>query len=191
MKQIFFKNVNKNWHGFTLIELMVTLAVLAVVVSMAAPSFNRMIVNSRSSSLSSELTAAINFTRSEAVKRVRRVSICPSSDGESCLTSDDWAKGWLVFVDKAASDSATPVVDFALKYWNRIDQATIISLKKSASSASVEYLRFNSKGMLARTDPADTGRTFDMYISGCKGDARRTISIGLAGAINARKTSCP
>ncbi len=182
----------KRTRGFTLIELMVTVSVLAIVLSLAAPSFKGMISNSRSTSLASELTAAVNFARAEAVKRVKRVTICPSSNGTSCLTSSDWAKGWLVFVDKATSDSAALEVETVLKYWDKLDPKTVVSLKKSNSSTEVAYLRFNSRGMLARAGASDVDpRLFEMYIGGCKGESGRKILIGLAGAVSTSKSSCP
>jgi len=178
-------------QGFTLIELMVTLAVLAIVVSVAAPSFNNMIANNRSTSMASELVAAVNFARSEAIKRAKPVSICPSSDGAACLSSaDEWAKGWLVFVDNAASDSADVDEGPILRYWDKLDKKAVVSFKKDTTAAA--YLRFNSKGMLARSGNADTDdRTFEAYVSGCTGDASRKIKVGVAGLISSSKLTCP
>ncbi len=192
MERFIFRQMRPQlWcRGFTLIELMVTLAVLAIVVAMAAPSFNSMIANNRSSGMATELTAALNFARSEAIKRVKPVSICPSSDGVACLTGADWPKGWLVFVDKATSDSAAVDVGTVLKYWNKLDKKAQISFKKG--STAVAYLRFNSKGMLARSSAADTDvRIFEAYVSGCKGDVGRKITVGIAGLISSSKLTCP
>lgn len=178
------------YRGFTLIELIVTLAVLAIVVAIAAPSFNSMIANSRTSSMTSELTAALNFARSEAIKRVKPVSVCPSSDGASCLTSADWPKGWMVFVDKAATDAADVEVGEMLKHWDKLDKNAAVAFKKGAVAAN--YVRFNSRGMLARAGASDTdARIFEAYVSGCKGKVGRKITIGVAGLINSSELTCP
>jgi type IV fimbrial biogenesis protein FimT len=189
MKPIIFAH-HRRVSGFTLIELIVTMAVLAIVVSIAAPSFTNMITNNRSAGLGGELVAAVNFARSEAIKRANHVAICPSTDGESCLTSDDWANGWLIFVDTSASDSLTPVVGTILNHWNKIDAKSIVTLKDGGSAAG--YLKFNSRGMLSRSGATDTGqRMFDAYITGCKGKLRQQIKIGLAGTLNTSKIDCP
>lgn len=181
------------WHkaGFTLIELIVTLAVLAIVVAMAAPAFNGMIANNRSVSMASELVATLNYARSESIRQAKRVSICPSTNGTSCLSSaNDWAKGWLVFVDRAGSDIAPVSVGTVLRYWDKLDKKAVVSLLQDETAIS--FLRFNSKGMLARAGTFDTDvRTFEAYVSGCKGDAGRRITVGVTGFVSSSKSTCP
>lgn len=178
-------------QGFTLIELIVTLAVLAIVVSMAAPGFNDMITNNRSASMASELVATVNYARSEAIKQAKRVSICPSDNGTSCLAeADQWNKGLLVFVDQAASDSAAVNVGTVLRYWNKLDKNAVVSLKQD--STAIAYLRFSSRGMLARSGGGDNDpRSFAAYVSGCKGNAGRSIQIGITGLVSSSPLTCP
>ena len=78
-------------RGFTLIELMVTLTVLAIVLGIAVPSFQKQIINNKSLTFSEEFAAALNYARSQAVKTTKRVSICASSDGATCTGS--WSEG--------------------------------------------------------------------------------------------------
>ncbi|MEE2024656.1 MULTISPECIES: GspH/FimT family pseudopilin [Alkalimonas] len=83
--------------GFTLIELMVTVAVLAVVLLVAVPSFGNLILSNRLNAQANQLLAAIEYAKTEAVKNNANVIFCHSSDGTSCSTApaEGW-QGWLV-----------------------------------------------------------------------------------------------
>ena len=86
--------------GLTLLELLLVLAMMAVLTSLVAPSFRSLWVQ-RSVSLAAEaLLGDLRYARSEALKRARPVLVCQSSNGLSCTRdSEAWAAGWLVFVD--------------------------------------------------------------------------------------------
>lgn len=81
-------------RGFTLIELMVTVAVLAILVTVAIPNFQTFLMNSRMASQANDVITALNLARSEAVKRAANVTVCASSNGTSC--TGGWAQGWIV-----------------------------------------------------------------------------------------------
>ena len=85
--------------GFTLIELMITLVVAAILLMVGVPSFLDMYKNNRLLTAANTLTASVNLTRSEAVTRGVRVKVCKSADGSTCTTSDNWEQGWVVMVD--------------------------------------------------------------------------------------------
>ncbi|MBK9440329.1 MAG: GspH/FimT family pseudopilin [Comamonadaceae bacterium] len=86
--------------GFTLVELMVTLAIVVLLASLAVPGFQTMLVGRRLESAINTLASDFRFARVEAVKRTARVSICASSDGTSCTGLNSvWKNGWIVFVD--------------------------------------------------------------------------------------------
>lgn len=92
-----------NIAGFTLIELMVTMAIGAILLTQAVPSFNAMIANNRITSQINELVTVINLGRSEAIKNNGRVILCRSnnatSNNPSCGgTANTWTTGWLLFV---------------------------------------------------------------------------------------------
>jgi len=179
----------KNQKAFTLIELLITLVILGIVLGFAIPSFTKQIINSSSLTLGSDLVAAINFARQEAVKRGKRVSLCPSTNGTTCLTSGDWAKGWLVFEDGAASDSADPTVTTPLRNWNDLNKKAVIT---AAGATAINYIRFTGIGMLARVNTSDVSpRVFEVSITGCTGQSKSKVTIGLAGMNNSTKTACP
>lgn len=104
------KNQNE---GFTLIELMISIVVMAVLVAVAGPSFVDLIRNNRIQTGADNFFTALISVRSEALKRNQRVVLCKSSNGSSCSTSDGWEQGWLSFVDEDADntlDTGEPII---------------------------------------------------------------------------------
>ena len=93
-------------RGFTLIELMLALAVAAVIASLALPSLARFSERNRIQSTANELVAHINLARLEAVMHRRIVVVCPSSDGQRCSGGNQWHHGWIVFRDDDRNDAA-------------------------------------------------------------------------------------
>lgn len=85
--------------GVTLVELLVTLALLGVLLGIGAPAFGNLIQDSRLVTATNGLIAALHFTRSEAVRLNTRVTLCNSDDGVYCAGEGGWEQGWIVFVD--------------------------------------------------------------------------------------------
>lgn len=91
--------------GFTLVELLVTMAILVVALAVGVPSFEGVANGSRLSTATGELSAAIQLARGEAVRRNRNVVLCRTDDMTSCAAGSVWS-AWLVFVDTDADDEA-------------------------------------------------------------------------------------
>jgi len=85
--------------GFTLLELLVTLALAAVLLATAAPSFSSYLQNQRLSHASSRLVSELRLARHAAVDRNQRVVICTGSRTLGCTGSTRWDDGWIVYED--------------------------------------------------------------------------------------------
>ena len=177
-----------NNRGFTLIELMVTLVVAAIALSMAIPSFKSQMLNSKSIALGEDFVGALNFVRSEAVKRSTRVSLCASQDGETC--AGDWKDGFIAFVDTADADKAKPPViadeNAILKIGPKQDVDALISVK--SKETDMTFVRYTSLGTLARVEPDPV--TITTELKNCTGSAARKISIGLSGLLSLERVAC-
>jgi type IV fimbrial biogenesis protein FimT len=87
--------------GFTLVELLITLVIISITISIATPSFANMVANNKLITQYNGLVAVISLTRNEAIKRGQRVTICQSADTQPCTKDNaNWHDGWVVFVDK-------------------------------------------------------------------------------------------
>ena len=86
-------------RGFTLIELVATLAVAGILVGLAVPSFSGVIKNNRLITQENDFVTTLNLARSEAIRRSGRITVCKSSDQASCSGAGGWEQGWIVFND--------------------------------------------------------------------------------------------
>mgnify|MGYP002776555428 FL=1 len=109
--------------GFTLIELMVVIAIVAIVSAIALPSLNAFIDSTRFSAKANDLVAALSYARSEAVKRNATVSVCPSTGCTS--PSANWSAGWQVVANGTV-----------LQVYSALSSDTTL---KAATAANLDY----------------------------------------------------
>lgn len=94
-------------RGYTLTEVLVVVAITGILAAYAVPSFNQFSQKTLVEKQVSSLNSAIRLTRSEAVKRGQRVTLCPSLDPEAAApqcagAGADWSRGWVIFTDEGA-----------------------------------------------------------------------------------------
>ncbi|MBV8270739.1 MAG: GspH/FimT family pseudopilin, partial [Cupriavidus sp.] len=129
--------------GLTLIEMMVVLAMVATLVTISFPSFVSFIQGNRVLSEVNSMVSSLQLARSEAIKRGEPVSVCPSSDGASCLGANVWSGGWLVFVDRDADgvvDAPASAADL-LQY-----RAAWAGTDTFSATPSATFLTYNRDG---------------------------------------------
>lgn len=168
-------------RGFTLIELMVTLSVAAILIAVAVPSFGSLISDNRISSSVSAFNQTLNLARSEAVRRGTVVSVCRSSDQITC-TNTPWDRGWLVWVDP----NNNRIIDNA-EVTIRVQGALsgVISMVQAPAVAPFSY---NSNGFL-NINPGNV-LTFDVCDSARVGETGRQIQIPAVGKNSSRNLNC-
>ncbi len=124
--------VTKAHTGFTLIEMMLTVLLLAVVFAIGIPGFQNSARNARMTSSVNELITAMQLARSEAVKRRGPVVLCVGvADGtpdEGCDVSGSWADGWIVFADADNSGTLTDGDEVVLRRGALTETGTIQTL---------------------------------------------------------------
>lgn len=177
--------MRRKQQAFTLIELMIVVLIAAIILGVAIPSFTAQMQSNRSIALGEELVNTLNFARAEAVKRNARVSVCASSTGIDC--TNDWTEGWIVFVDSAVSDIASPPVVAAetdvLRVWEAVDERAVITV-----SNNKQFIRYTGTGMLGRVD--NNAISLFAGLTGCQNMAARRVTVSLSGSVNVARAVC-
>lgn len=94
-------------RGFTLLELMMVVALTAVILAVGAPSFRDFRRNAHLTGIANDLLASTQLARTEAIKRQVPVSICPAQDARAAVCAGESFSGWIVFVDPDGDCSRT------------------------------------------------------------------------------------
>jgi type IV fimbrial biogenesis protein FimT len=138
----------KKNSGFTLLELLITVALISILAAFAIPSMRTFSQNDRLTTNINTMIGHLAYARSEAVKRHAQVSICISNDTTGC-TGGNWEDGWIVYVDADANgtfDAATVNEDIL-----RVNQAMDHNNTLTPTAAYVSQVTYDNRGFVTAT----------------------------------------
>ena len=163
--------------GFTLVELMMTMAVAAILMAIGLPSMRSMVQNDRQWTQASTLVLGLNAARSEARKQDASVEICPSTDGSTC-NGASWSQGWIVVSTVPAANAVGPIMAGPA-----LAAGTTLTSVSSPAGTAVTALYFLSNGMTLLNNTLSSNAAFTMCDSRGPSQAR-SIEVSLAGRVS-------
>lgn len=164
----------KSRRGFTVLELVVAMAVAAILASIALPAFNGFIVQQRLTAQSNSFAGAIAFARSESTRRGATVSL--QSMGAD--NNNEWGEGYCVVVGNPGDCGA------ALRVF---DPAQLATMNAQGALNAVSTLSFNSRGLFTF---GATGQ-IDLCSDDTLEDPGRQLEISVIGRLNVSELDCP
>ncbi len=159
--------------GFSLLELMMTLVVLAILLGIGVPSFQSLMESSRLRSVTYDLNTAVQLARSEAISRRQTAAACrANAAGTACdFTNNDWSGGWLVVLQNGA-DLATPANVQVVRGWGAIELAAF---------GAAQGFVFNRSGLAQAAASIDISNNRDS----------RCLNINIGGSVSVKGEACP
>lgn len=167
-------------RGFTLIEILMVVAVLGVLITAGMPGFNAWITKARVSGAANEFLGDLSYARNEAATRQVEVAICVSTDLASCATGQTWDKGRIIFIDSNADGAVTSGETIL-----RVSQPMNGTSVATTGFGSSDIVRFRPFGGLR---PPTAGSFKLCPSSGTEG---RTLAVATTGRPVITKTACP
>ena len=132
----------KKNSGFTLLELVITVAVISIIMALAIPSMTTFNQNDRLTTNINTLIGHLAYARSEAVKSSQRVSLCISSNTTSC-TGSSWTEGWIVYIDADASTTFTSG-DEILRAQQPLERGNTLTTPDIGNQLTYDYRGFST-----------------------------------------------
>lgn len=174
-----FVGIKRN-KGFTMIELLIGLAIAGILAAMAMPSFQTLIKDNRLKTKASEMVGHLQLARSEAAKQKVRVTICTSNDGATCTAGTAWDKGWIVWTEKdgvAGIDVGSEI----LKTGSESNQVLVIN----SGTDTMDYLPDGTAII-----PGGGAIQFT-FCDDRTAERGRQITIALTGRAESERFACP
>lgn len=170
--------------GATLLELIVALAVAAILLTIAVPAFSGLVHETRLRSASDALIASLHVARSEAIKRGQRVVLCPAPAGDACAATGGWHQGWLVFHDannNAQRDAGESMV--------LVHPPLPAGMRVTSKGSTAGYISYTPAGDTQQVSGAWQAGTLTLCHVSASPDSARQVVIYRTGRPRTAKTS--
>ena len=170
--------------GFTLLEMLIVLAISALLLSVAVPSLSSIIDSIKLSSATNVFLSGLHLARSEAIKRNSRVVLCKTSDGVSCAVAGGWEQGWIVFHDannNGTRESSERLIQRELPLSS--------SLRLTGNQYVARYVSFTPTGGTRLVGGAFQAGTLTVCRYSPGGGEARQIILNAAGRPRVQKTA--
>ncbi len=186
----------KKQNGFTLIELIVVVAIFGILASIAVPNYSSFIRRNQQSSAYNNLVGTISLARIEAVKRSKVITLCISSDQTTCdPNSTDWSDGWIVFLDENGNALVDTGTDIVLKAEAPNHSGITIGSDEYGSFISIAPRgRLRNQGSFVICDATglpENGMALNLWVTGLGRIAEDTDGNNVVEKIDNTNITCP
>jgi type IV fimbrial biogenesis protein FimT len=136
--------------GFTLLELMIVISIVAILTAIAVPSFDYLNNQRISQGQVESLQRALSMARQMAIAKNRQTVVCPSNNGSSCSNSKDWSFGYMVYVEKNGNSTFNADQDELIEYVTGVKNVAArqgsSGLAHALTSSSSLPVKFSAQG---------------------------------------------
>ena len=181
-----FRARRRSEQGFTLIEMLVAVAIAAILTSIAAPSVAQLAASLQLTAASNTLVSSLHLARNEAIKRNGRVVLCKTTDGIHCAATGGWEQGWIIFHDSnnnSLHEDAEPIIQH--------QQALSASLRMTGNATVGSYISFVATGGTRLVGGGFQAGTLTLCRASTSAADARQVILNAAGRPRTQKAAIP
>jgi type IV fimbrial biogenesis protein FimT len=170
----------KTSKGFTLVELLVTLLVATLLLTLGVPAMRDFVLDGRVVAVTNDFVTSINVARATAIKQQRNAEICVSTTWNNspptCTGGTNWTDGWVVWVDQNADTV--------------LDANEVLRVSETQTGGTTLVGAASTLFQYGPTGFVNAGDTVDIC-DGRAGETGRRVTVAATGRVNMRRIVCP
>lgn len=156
--------ITERSSGYSLLELVMTLSLAALVLTLGLPSLGGLLADQRLRAETDALFHAVHLARKASVVRRRAITLCASADGLSCRTDGDWSEGWIMFEEQSAAATGSREPNEPILRHHEVEPSVRLVANRRSFSFRSTHLRATN-GTVRVCDAADRARPRAVVIS--------------------------